>query len=61
MSKPIDWSKYGVVYAGTWKNVGPAGVTFVIAWNDHVAGHRSDNKEERRVKGKAPKTFFIII
>jgi len=32
-SKPIDWSKYDVVYAGAQKNVGPAGVTFVILKN----------------------------
>lgn len=42
MSKPVDWSKYGVVYAGAQKNVGPAGVTFVIVRNDLIAGHRSD-------------------
>lgn len=41
-SKPIDWSKYGVVYAGAQKNVGPAGVTIVIARNDLIPGHRSD-------------------
>ena len=29
-TREIDWSKYGVVYAGAQKNVGPAGVTFVI-------------------------------
>lgn len=42
MSKPIDWSKYGVVYAGAQKNLGPAGVTVVIARNDLIPGHRSD-------------------
>lgn len=29
-SKPIEWSKFDVVYAGAQKNVGPAGVCFVI-------------------------------
>lgn len=33
-SKPIDWSKYGVVYAGAQKNVGPAGVTITIVRDD---------------------------
>lgn len=32
-SKPIDWSKYDVVYAGAQKNVGPAGVCIVIVKN----------------------------
>ena len=30
MSRPVDVSKYGVIYGGAQKNVGPAGVTFVI-------------------------------
>ena len=29
-SRPIDWSKHDVVYAGAQKNLGPAGVTLVI-------------------------------
>ena len=42
MTRPVNWSKYGVVYAGAQKNVGPAGVTFVFVRNDLIAGHRSD-------------------
>jgi phosphoserine aminotransferase len=30
MSRPLDVSKYAVIYGGAQKNVGPAGVTFVI-------------------------------
>ena len=30
LSRPIDVSKYGVIYAGAQKNVGPAGLTLVI-------------------------------
>jgi len=41
-TRPIDWAKHGVVYAGASKNVGPAGVTFVVVRNDLIAGHRSD-------------------
>jgi phosphoserine aminotransferase len=33
-SKPLDVSKYGVVYAGAQKNLGPAGVTVVIIRED---------------------------
>jgi len=29
-SRPVDVSKYGVIYAGVQKNLGPAGVTVVI-------------------------------
>ena len=34
MSRPVDISKYGVIYGGAQKNVGPAGVTFVIVRED---------------------------
>jgi phosphoserine aminotransferase len=30
MSRPVDFSKYAMVYGGAQKNVGPAGATFVI-------------------------------
>ncbi len=33
-SRPIDVSKFGVIYAGAQKNIGPAGVTLVIVRND---------------------------
>lgn len=34
MSRPVDVSKYGLIYGGAQKNLGPAGVTFVIVRND---------------------------
>lgn len=34
LSKPIDVSKYGLIYAGAQKNIGPAGVTLVIVRED---------------------------
>ena len=33
-SRPIDWSKVGLVFAGAQKNLGPAGVTLVFVRND---------------------------
>ncbi len=33
-SRPIDVSKYGVIYAGAQKNIGPAGITLVIVHRD---------------------------
>ena len=37
-SKPVDVSKFGLIYAGAQKNIGPAGVTIVIVREDLV-GH----------------------
>ena len=34
LSRPIDVSKYGLIYAGAQKNIGPAGVTIVIVRED---------------------------
>jgi phosphoserine aminotransferase len=34
ISKPIDVSKYGLIYAGAQKNAGPAGATIVIIRDD---------------------------
>ncbi|MDY0331862.1 MAG: 3-phosphoserine/phosphohydroxythreonine transaminase [Bacteroidales bacterium] len=34
MSRPVDVSKYALIYGGAQKNVGPAGVTFVIVKKD---------------------------
>jgi phosphoserine aminotransferase len=34
MSRPVDVSKYGVIFAGAQKNIGPAGLTLVIVRED---------------------------
>jgi phosphoserine aminotransferase len=34
LSKPVDVSKYGLIYAGAQKNIGPAGLTIVIVRED---------------------------
>ena len=36
LSRPIDVSRYGLIYAGAQKNVGPAGLTIVIVRSDLV-------------------------
>jgi len=34
LSRPVDLSSYGLIYAGAQKNVGPAGVTIVLVRKD---------------------------
>jgi len=34
LSRPLDVSRYGVIYAGAQKNIGPAGITVVIVRKD---------------------------
>lgn len=38
VSRPIDWSRVGLAYAGAQKNIGPAGLTLVIVREDLI-GH----------------------
>ncbi|RJR14833.1 MAG: 3-phosphoserine/phosphohydroxythreonine transaminase [Nitrospiraceae bacterium] len=36
LSRPVDVSKYGVIYAGAQKNIGPAGLTIAIVRDDLI-------------------------
>ena len=36
LSRPIDVSKFGLIYAGAQKNIGPAGLTIVIVREDLI-------------------------
>ncbi|MBI3479726.1 MAG: 3-phosphoserine/phosphohydroxythreonine transaminase [Nitrosomonadales bacterium] len=38
LSRPVDVWKYGLIYAGAQKNIGPAGLTLVIV-RDDLIGH----------------------
>jgi len=41
LSRPIDVTKFGMIYAGAQKNIGPAGLTIVII-RDDLLGKASD-------------------
>jgi len=43
LSRPVDVSKYAMIYGGAQKNLGPAGVTFVIINEEKLA------KAERKI------------
>jgi phosphoserine aminotransferase len=38
MSRPVDVSKFGLLYGGAQKNIGPAGLTLVIVRDDLLGG-----------------------
>ena len=42
LSRPIDISKFGLIYAGAQKNMGPAGVTMVIIKDDLIGKNYRD-------------------
>lgn len=39
LSRPIDGPRYGLIYAGAQKNIGPSGVTVVIIQRDWIEAH----------------------
>ena len=41
LSRPIDVTKFGMIYAGAQKNIGPAGLTIVII-RDDLIGHAKE-------------------
>ena len=68
-SRPIDVSKYGLIYAGSQKNLGPAGVTLVIVRDDLVKSAALDIPEMLQYRTHAendscyntPPTFVIYV
>lgn len=42
LSRPIDVSRFGVIYAGAQKNIGPAGLTVVIVRDDLLGRARPE-------------------
>jgi phosphoserine aminotransferase len=43
LSRPVDVNRFGVIYAGAQKNIGPAGITLVIVRNDLLEKARPNN------------------
>lgn len=42
LSRPINVSDYGIIYAGAQKNIGPAGLTIVIVRDDLIGNFPAD-------------------
>lgn len=68
-SRPLDVTKYGLIYAGAQKNLGPAGVTLVII-HDELVKAASDRLPtmlqyrthvEHRSSYNTPPTFGIYV
>lgn len=69
LGRVVDVSRFGLIYAGAQKNVGPAGVTLVIVRKDLVASARTDGPLALRYASYAdtrslwntPPTFAIYM
>ena len=42
LSRPLDVSRFGLIYAGAQKNIGPSGITVVIVRDDLLGRARAD-------------------
>ena len=69
LSRPLDVSRFGLIYAGAQKNIGPAGLTIVIV-RDDLLGHAMPTTPEvfnYKVQAEAdsmintPPTYAIYI
>lgn len=69
LSRPIDVTKYGLIYAGAQKNLGPAGVVIVILRSDLLQRVPEDLpvmldyrvQAEKRSLYNTPPTFAIYV
>ena len=69
LSRPIDVSKFGLIYAGAQKNIGPAGLTLVILRDDLLGQTISgtptmfdyETHAENESMYKTPPTYAIYI
>lgn len=59
LSRPVDFSRFGLVYAGAQKNIGPAGVTVVIARKSWLATGREDIPKIFRYKEHAKENSLL--
>ncbi|HEX5656328.1 MAG TPA: 3-phosphoserine/phosphohydroxythreonine transaminase [Polyangiales bacterium] len=59
LSRPLDFSRFGLVFAGAQKNIGPAGVTVVIARKSWLAEGREDIPKIFRYKEHAKENSLL--
>jgi phosphoserine aminotransferase len=59
MSRPLDVSKFAFIYAGAQKNLGPSGVTVVIAKKSLIAAGREDIPKIFRYKEHAKENSLL--
>ena len=59
LSRPLDISKFGLIYAGAQKNIGPSGVTIVIAKKSIIDAGREDIPKIFRFKEHAKENSLL--
>ena len=59
LSRPIDVERFGIIYAGAQKNIGPAGLTIVIVREDLIgkAGNQTPAMMDYAIHAKAESMY----
>ena len=60
LSEPVDVTKYGVIYGGVQKNVGPAGVVIVIIREDLNVKQAMSSLIDQAAKNDNISTIFVV-
>ena len=53
LSRPIDVSRFGLIYAGAQKNIGPSGLTLVIVREDLLGTPRRRRPPRCSITGRS--------
>ena len=59
LSRPIDVSKFGVIYASAQKNIGPSGLAVVIVREDLLGRARSEHAFRARLQGDGGRGLHV--
>ena len=59
LSRPMDVSRYGLIYAGAQKNIGPAGLTIVIVRDDLIGQSAAGHAFRLRLQGAGGERFDV--
>ncbi len=59
LSRPLDVDRFGVIYAGAQKNLGPAGVTIVLVRRDLLERSPADLPETLSYRAMAAKSSLL--
>ena len=59
LSRPVDVSKFGLIYAGAQKNLGPSGVTIVIVREDLGSREPENDSDDASLRYACKNEFTL--
>ena len=59
LSRPIEVSRFGLIYAGAQKNIGPSGITVVIVRDDLIGGALGSTPDFNQLRDTGQRRFHV--